>query len=404
MTQPIVAFVFALILTASGCARQAAPADEGHSEHQAAPSQAASPAATSAQTVELDPRSVALANVATARIVRRPFATVVTAAGRVTYDEQRLARVTAWVDGRIDKLRVATTGAVIRKGQPIAELYSPDLISTQQELLLAAASAKELAGSSVPGVAEDARRLVAVSRKRLRLWGLSDAQIDGVLRRGQPLETMPVLSPATGVVLRRMVQAGDWVDKGMTLFEVADLSRVWVEADAYEYELAGLRPGLPVTVETLAYPGRSFLGRVAFVEPVMKADTRTNTLRIELANPGGLLKPDMFVTATVRVQRGSRLVAPTDAVVDTGKRQLVWVADAPGRFVAREVKVGAQSDDGFEILEGLREGETIAASGGFLLDASSQLNRGGGAHAGHGTKSVPASPAAPDGASGHTGH
>lgn len=378
------AFALALVLLVGACAPKTAEPSAGHAGHGAP----ATALASEAPMVRLDPREEALADVKTSVVRLQPFATTVTAVGRVTVDESRLARVTAWVDGRIDRLRVAKTGAVIRRGQPIADLYSPDLVSTEQELLVAAASARELAGSQVPGVAQDARRLVAASRQRLRLWGLSDAQIDAVMRQGRPVATMPVLAPVSGVVLRRMVQSGDWVDKGMTLYEMADLSRVWVEADVYEYELAGLRAGMPVTIETVAYPGETFAGTVAFIEPVMRASSRTDTVRIELANPGGRLKPDMFVTASLRVDRGKRLVVPPDAVVDTGKRQVVWVAAHDGHFVARDVKVGAQADDGYEILSGLEDGERVAVSGGFMIDASSQLQRGGTGHQ-HGAGGAP---------------
>lgn len=395
--------LLAVGLTAlGGCAKEAPRSEGAHAGHQSAAPQAGERVTPD---VHLDARQAVLANVATAKVSRRAATSTVTAAGRVTYDERRLARVTAWVDGRVDRLRVATTGAFIRRGQPIADLYSPDLVSTQQELLLAASSARELAGSDVPGVAKDAERLVAASRKRLRLWGLSEAQISQVLRSQRPIESLPVLSPASGVVLRRMVQAGDWVDKGMTLFEVADLSQVWVEADVYEYELAGLRPGQTVTVETVAYPGRRFTGRVAFVEPVMKAETRTNTVRIELANSQGLLKPDMFVTAHLRTDRGPRLMVPADAVVDTGKRQLIWVEENPGHFVAREVRAGESSDTGIEIVSGLKEGETIAVSGGFMIDATSQLQRGGAAgHSGHGAQPAKPAEAQASPPNGHAGH
>lgn len=366
-----------LALALLGCP-QAPPSEDAHGDH------AATPGTTPSAGVTLDPRSAAMANVEVAPARRRPFRTRVLASGRVTYDEARLARVTAWVDGRVDRLVIATTGAVIRKGQPIAELYSPELVSAQQELLVATESARALSGSSVPGVADDAQRLASAARQRLRLWGLADAQIDAVIRRGQPITAVPILAPASGVVLRRMVQAGDWVDRGMTLFEIADLTQVWVEADVYEYELANLEVGQLAEVRAIARPGERFPGRIAFIEPVLKAETRTNTVRIALDNRHGRLKPDMTVTAELAVDHGDRLVVPRDAVLDTGKRTLVWVRTAEGRFEPRDVTVGARSAEGVEIRAGLEEGESIAVSGGFMIDASSQLSRTGAAHAGHG--------------------
>ncbi len=391
----------------------ASPAgQEGHTGHGAAPATPAGPAAhgahpasPAADVVSLDTQGATLANVATAKVGRRHLAPRIAAAGRVTYDESRLTRVTAWIDGRIQRLYVATTGATIRRGEPIADIYGPDLVATQQELLVALESARALAGSPVEGVAADSRRLVDAARRRLRLWGLSGAQIAGIERRGRPLDAVPILAPASGVVIRRLVQTGDWVAKGTPLFEIADLSRVWIEADVYEYELAGLRPGLAVEVAATAYPGETFRGRVAFVVPALAAETRTNAVRVELANPGLRLKPDMLVTATIALDRGTAIVVPADAVLDTGKRRIVWVQQGPGRFAPRDVVVGARSDEGYEIKRGLAEGETIAISGGFMLDAASQLGSGMGAHAGHGAPPPrgPASPAASGGSPGMPG-
>lgn len=339
----------------------------------------------SIEAVDVDARGAAHANVATARVARRRVTPRIVAAGRVTLDESRLHRVTAWVEGRIQRLLIATTGASIRRGEPIAEIYSPDLVTTQQELLVAHESARALAGSRIEGVTTDAARLVEASRRRLGLLGVTAAQIAQIERGGRPIESIPILSSASGVVTRRLVQAGDWVAKGAALYEVADLSRVWIEADVYEYELTGLKPGLPVTIEVTAYPGEVFRGKVAFVQPTLSVETRTNTVRVELPNPDGRLKPDMLVTASIAVDRGTAIMVPADAVVDAGTRQVVWVEHHPGQFLARPVVVGVKTEDGYEILRGLAEGETIAVSGGFMLDASSQLDRAGGAHAGHGT-------------------
>lgn len=392
-------FTFALAVALTACRQAgdepaASPAPvaaasgvpANHAEH------GAPTARPTAEAVDVDARGAVLANVATARVARRRVAPRIVAAGRVTLDESRLTRVTAWVEGRIQRLLVATTGAPIRRGQPIAEIYSPDLVATQQELLVAHESARALAGSAIEGVAADAARLVEASRRRLRLLGVTDGQIAQIERRGRPIEAMPIMSQASGVVTRRLVQAGDWVARGAAIYEVADLSRVWVEADVYEYELTGLKPGQLVTIEATAYPGEVFRGKVAFVQPTLSAETRTNTVRVELPNPGGRLKPDMLVTASIAIDRGAAIVVPADAVVDTGKRQVVWVENHPGQFVARPVVVGAKTEDGYEIVRGLAEGETIAVSGGFMLDASSQLDRAGGAHAGHGT--APAAPTA----------
>jgi Cu(I)/Ag(I) efflux system membrane fusion protein len=380
-----------LVAGCKGSDRTATQSDT-HAAHGRMPSPAQSPQmapASEAPMVHLDERQQVLAGVATAKAERRPLSVTIPAAGRVTMDESRLTRISAWVEGRIERLYVSKTGETVRGGQPVADLYSPDLLATQQELLVAVESAKALTDSPIAGVADNARHLVDASKQRLRLWGLSDRQIAEIIRRRQPLATVPVLSRTSGIVMKKMVQVGDTVDKGMTLFEIADLSRVWVEADVYEYELGGLRVGEPARVETLAYPGEVFAGRIAFISPMMMAETRTATVRIELANPGGRLKPEMYVTANLESQKGDRLVVPIGAVLDTGRRQVVWVQTAPGQFAQRDVVTGTRTDEAVEIVRGLQPGEVVAASGGYLIDATSQLERGAGGHGGHGGMAMP---------------
>jgi Cu(I)/Ag(I) efflux system membrane fusion protein len=392
--------VLAVMLAACRQGGEPAATPSEHAGHGAPHgTMAASEAEPSGETVTVDARGAALANVATARVTRRRLRPQVVAAGRITLDESRMFRCTTWVAGRIQRLRVATTGASVRQGQALAEVYSPELVATQQELLVAKASARALAGSPIEGVAADASRLVEAGRRRLRLSGLTAAQVAEVERIGRPIEAMPILAPASGVITRRLVQAGDWVPRGGALFEIADMSRVWAEVDVYESELASLRVGLPVDLEATAYPGRTYRGKLAFVQPTLAAGTRTNTVRIELPNPDGRLKPDMLVTASIQLPAVVAVVVPADAVVDSGQRQVVWVQQGPGRFVARPVVLGARSDGGYAITRGLVEGETIAVSGGFLLDASSQLERLGGPHAGHGAATAP-----PEGDAPHRGH
>lgn len=325
--------------------------------------------------VVLSPRQRVLANVQTEPVKAGSLSRTVETTGTVAYDERRLQRLSAWVDGRVDQLKAAAPGDVIRRGEVIASLYSPDLVSSQQEYLTALATYREMGHSPYPELAESAKSLVDASRQRLRLMGLTGGQLARLEATRKPLVSFPVVSPASGVVLARKVQPGQYVKAGDVLYDLADFSSVWVEAAVFEGDLAVLKPGQRAEVRLTAVPDQVFVGRVAIVEPALDPATRTAKVRVELANPQGVLKPQMYANVRIAVPTGNQhqLTVPASAVIDTGRRHVVYVEVRPNEFVPRSVMVGAKAGDRYPVVQGLTAGEKVAVSGGFLLDASAQM-------------------------------
>ncbi|MCY1022194.1 efflux RND transporter periplasmic adaptor subunit [Pyxidicoccus sp. MSG2] len=316
--------------------------------------------------------------VKTARVEMLPMDLSIRALGRVTYDEKALVDVTLKLDGYIHELRVNAMGEPVKRGDVLFTLYSPELYAAQQEYLLARQS-QSAANSS----------LVGASRKRLELWGLTPAQIDRVAQRGEPIENMPFLSPASGYVLEKDVVEGAAVKAGERLFRIASLEKVWVEADVYEQDLPQVKVGQPVEVTLPYLPGKQYAGRVGYIYPALQGNTRTGRIRIELPNPGLELKPDMYADVRFVMQGGQRLQVPEAAVLYTGPRRLVFVDLGEGRLKPQEVKLGLRGEDTYEVVEGLKAGDVVVTSGNFLIAAESRLRSaadtfgGGGAHAAH---------------------
>ncbi len=323
--------------------------------------------------VSLSPSQRVLANVATTRAAIREFSQDSVLAGKVAWDERRLTRVSARIPGRIERLRVNFTGAPVGAGQPLLDIYSPDLVTAQKEYLLAIEGADRAKENSLADSAAMMEGLRDAARSRLKLWGVTDAQIVELGRTKQPKTVVTLFSPVAGVVTERLVTAGQYVNEGAPLLSVAPLSNVWVTAELYENETSRAAVGTVVSVTAEAYPGKVFQGRVGFVDPVVSPDTRTLKVRIDLANPGGLLKPEMFVKVTLKGARVRALAVPEGAVVVTGDRALVWIEAAQGTFEPRDVTVGRRGNGFYEVLSGLSGGEPVAASGGFLIDSESQL-------------------------------
>ena len=350
--------------------------------------------------VSLSPTQRVMANVATVTVARVPLSKEIAATGIVQFDQSRQAKVTAWVAGRIDRLHVNTVGAYVSKGKPVAEVYSPDLVSAQEEYLLALKSREQFKNSSIKSIAQGGEGLVGSARQRLKLMGVKDEQIAALEKGGKPNLRIPIYTPLSGVVIEKIVQEGQYVNLGDPLFAIADLSRVWVEVEVYENEFPFVKLGQAVSITSQSYPGKPFAGRVSFVYPFLDPKTRTVKVRVEMANPGLKLKPDMFVNALIKSPLGVTLAIPASAVMDTGKRQVVWVEKEAGMFEPRDVQVGARVGDNVQILSGLAQGEKVAASGGYLIDSEAQL-KGGSPDAMPGMKmegpkgAAPAAPAAP---------
>jgi membrane fusion protein, copper/silver efflux system len=315
------------------------------------------------------------ANITTAAVRRVSFSAPVSASGVVAFAEPGQSIVAARGRGRIERLFVSRTGAVVRKGEPLIALYSPDIVSAQEEYLIALA---------LPG---DTTReqLVTASGKRLtERFGLTESQVSSLARAHVIQSPVVYTSPMTGTVIRKGVVEGQYVEEGATLFELADLSRVWVVASVPEQAAQSVSAGESAEVTLEAYPGVTFRGRVVFVEPVIDAESRTLRVRTELANPGGKLKPNMYAKVMLQPAPREVLVVPATAVLFTGRRPLVWVESAPGRFSPHVVHVGETSGGFIEILSGVEEGDMVAGTGGFLIDSESQLaNPARGEHFGH---------------------
>lgn len=333
---------------------------------------------SSAQPISVDHLSLSqnqrvMANVATVDATMETLNKEINAVGIVQYDQSRQAKVTAWVAGRIERLNINSVGAIVSKGKPVAEVYSPDLVAAQQEYLLAIRSRNQLNNSSFTSIAQNGEGLVAAAKERLLLLGVKASQIEALERNGNPTMRLPVFSPFSGVVIEKMVQQGQYVSVGEVLFNIADLSSIWVELEIYENESPYVHVGQQVEIRSQSLSQSSFTGRISFIYPFLDPKTRTLKARVEMANPGITLKPDMFVNAIIKQPLDSSIVVPVTAVMDTGKRQVVWVESAPGSFESREVRVGQRSNDKIQILSGLNPGDKVAVSGGYLIDSESQL-------------------------------
>lgn len=318
-----------------------------------------------------------MANVATVEAKQGVLNKEINAVGIVQYDQSRQAKVTAWIAGRIDKLHVSTVGAYVSKDKPVAEIYSPDLLATQQEYLLAIKSRDQLKNSPIPSISQNGEGLVASAKQRLMLFGVKESQIAELVKAGKPNIRLPIYTPLSGIVIDKMVQQGQYVNTGDVLFNIADLSKVWVEIDVFENEVPYVRVGQQVEIRSAMENGAAFNGRISFIYPFHDPKTHTVKARVEMGNPKHMLKPDMFVNAIIRVPLVKGIIVPVTAVIDTGKRQVVWVETSPGTFEPRDVHAGERIEDKVQILSGLKPGDKVAVSGGYLIDSESQLDSGG---------------------------
>jgi len=323
--------------------------------------------------VSLSEKQRVMANVATAEAKNETLNKEINAVGIVQYNQSRQAKVTAWIAGRLEKLNVNSVGAFVSKEKPVAEIYSPDLVASQQEYLLALKSREQLKNSPIASISQNGEGLVGSARQRLLLFGVKESQIAELEKSGKPNIRIPIYSPFSGVVIEKMVQQGQYVAMGEALFNIADLSSVWVEMEIYENEVSNIHIGQQVEIRSQSFPDKPSTGRIAFVYPFLDPKTRTVKARVELANPGLKLKPEMFVNAIIRVPLSPSLVVPVTALMNTGKRKVVWVESSPGMFESRTVQVGQQSGEKVQILSGLQAGDKVAVSGGYLIDSESQL-------------------------------
>lgn len=298
---------------------------------------------------------------------------IVRASGRVEPDERRVYAISPKFEGYVERLFVNVTGQAVGKGQTLFEVYSPELVSAQREYAIAVqgvGSLKDAASQAQAGMAQ----LADASLARLRNWDISEAQIKALTETGATTRTLSFRSPVSGIVMDKKAVQGMRFMPGEALYQIADLSSVWVIADVFEQDIGLIKNGAKATVNINAYPGKTFTGRVAYVYPTLNPETRTVPVRVELANAGGLLKPGMFAQVELPVgARGQVITVPVSAVIDSGTRQIVLVDQGDGRFESREVKLGARSDTHVEVLDGLKDGEPVVVAANFLIDAESNL-------------------------------
>jgi membrane fusion protein, copper/silver efflux system len=305
-------------------------------------------------------------------VVRAPLDRSVRTVAQVTYDETRVKTIAPLIDGWVDQLFVNFTGQAVRTGQPLFSIYSPMVVSAQQELLLARRLVRDLSRGTTEA-ARSASDLLESSRRRLQYWGVPEDEIRQVEESGRIHRTVTLRSPYRGVVVEKSVLGGQRVMAGDVAYKIADLSRVWLEGEVFEQDLHAVRLGLPVTAEFTALPGVVRKGRVAYVYPTINPETRTARIRVELPNPDAALKPGMYATIRFSAATDTVLSVPRSAVLATGERNFVFVRSAEGQFVPHPVTLGAATDTRVEIHQGLKEGDTIVTSGTFLVDAESNL-------------------------------
>jgi Cu(I)/Ag(I) efflux system membrane fusion protein len=325
-------------------------------------------------TVKISPERIQMLGVRTEAASSRNMAHTVRAVGTVAADERRIGVVNPKFEGWIEQLHVSTTGQTVRRGEALLEVYSPDLVLAQREYLVARSAAADMAHAD-PMARDNAKAIADAALSRLKNWDISADQLARVQRTGIATRTLTLSAPIGGIVMEKTALQGLHFAAGDMLYRIVDLSTVWLLADVFEQDLAQVQPGQSAKITVQAYPGRIFEGRVAFIYPTVNAQTRTAKVRIEVPNPGLLLKTDMYATVEIAapVESATVLAVPDSAVLDTGTRQTVLVDRGEGRFEPRQVKLGARADGYVAVSEGLREGEKIVTGANFLIDAESNL-------------------------------
>jgi multidrug efflux pump subunit AcrA (membrane-fusion protein) len=331
------------------------------------------PTVSGRAVVTLTPERRQILGVRTERVQRQRLVRVIRTVGRVAVDERRLHHIHTKYDGYVEHLHVDFTGKFVKRGEPLLSIYSPELVATQQEYLLAYRAQKQMGQSGIPSVAQGSLDLLEAARQRLLLWDIRPADIETLEETDQVTRTLDLHSDVSGYVVQKMAFHGMRVTPADTLFDIADLSRVWVLADVYESDLPLVRIGMVGELTVPYLPARKWRGPVTYVNPTVEEKTRTVKVRLELENQGQALKPDMFADVFLRADLGAGLVVPEDAVVDSGGRKLVFLDEGEGRFEPREVQLGVKAGSGFQVLSGLAEGDLVVTSANFLLDSESSL-------------------------------
>jgi multidrug efflux pump subunit AcrA (membrane-fusion protein) len=314
-----------------------------------------------------------LIGVRTTEAKRETLVREVHTTGQITADETKIAHVHVKINGFIEQVFVDYIGQLVKKGQPLFTLYSPDLVSTQEEYLIAKRGEKTLGTSSFPEVAQGSQSLLRSTRERLKLWDISDEQIKKLDQSGEVSRTLTFYSPITGFVMDRKAFPQTSVTPDTELYTVSDFSTVWVNADIFEYEVPFVKVGQHAEMQLSYYPGKTWNGRVSFIYPTVDPTTRTVKVRMKFPNPDFKLKPQMFADVELKINYGNQIVVPQEAVLDSGKEQRVFVAKGDGYFEPHQITTGAKLDGKVVVLSGLKAGETVVSSGNFLVDSESRL-------------------------------
>jgi len=323
--------------------------------------------------VQISPQRLQSIGVKTGEVERKLVEDEVRATGNIAVDETRLAYVQVRFSGYIQKVFADATYQYVHKGQPLLTIYSPDLVATEREYLVANQNQKEVAQSTVPGVASSAASLLDAAAERLKQWGVPQGEITRLESTGQVQQELEIDSPVSGYITERNALPSVAVQPEMRLYTIADLSTVWVQAQVFQDDLGRIKAGNAATLTVNTFPGRSFRGRVDFIYPQVDMDTRTAKVRIVFSNPALQLKPGMFVNVALKVPMGSQLVIPATGVLQSGEREIAFVQRSDGYIEPREVQLGSRVGDDFIVLKGLSVGEQIITSANFLIDSESQL-------------------------------
>jgi RND family efflux transporter MFP subunit len=303
----------------------------------------------------------------------RPLARTIRAIGLVEFDETRVAYVAPKFGGWAERLYVDFTGQIVRAGQPLLDVYSPELVTAQEELLLAARMAESAGTSRFEDVAEGARDLLESARRRLAYWDITDDQISRLLETGQASRTLTLHAPVSGVVMEKDVFQGQAFQPGKNLYMIADLSEVWVNVEIFETDVPLVREGMPAEISVASLPGETLTGTIEYVYPTLEDRTRSMRARVAVPNPGTRLKPGMYATAVLRAALGEALTVPSSAVLQTGERAVAFVDMGEGGIMPHELRLGQRGEGYVQVLEGLEPGHRVVTSAQFLLDSESNL-------------------------------
>jgi Cu(I)/Ag(I) efflux system membrane fusion protein len=344
-----------------------------------------------APTVEIPLEKQQLIGVRTIAATIQPLQKIIRTTGKIEYDERKLTTINTKVEGWIEKLYVNFTGIYVKKGEPLADLYSPELWATQQEFINLVRWAKKTGNRNADSakmvttihgetskdltamLSKDTDSLMEAAKQRLKLWDISDEQIRKIEESERPIRTLTIHSPVSGYVLQKYAVQGMKVMAGEKLFDVSDLSTIWVVADIYENELSVIKVGDTAKIQLSYFPGKELTSKIDFVSPTLSSETRTAQIRFSIPNTGGKLKPGMFTDVELKINLGNRLAVPDEAVIDTGLRQIVYVDKGDGYFEPRAITPGLRAEKLVEVLAGLKAGEKVASSANFLIDSEAKL-------------------------------